>query len=87
MKGTMRLVVAMYLAGISSAFAGPVNINTADAETLQRELKGVGEARAAAIIQDRQANGPFESPEDIVRVDGIGEVLFEQNKDNIKIKD
>ena len=49
-----------------------VNINTADAGTLQT-LPGIGEKRAADIIADREANGPFRYPEDITRVKGIGE--------------
>ena len=52
-----------------------VNINTASAEELQT-LTGVGEATAAAIIQDREQNGPFASPEDLMRVSGIGEKKF-----------
>ena len=42
------------------------------------ELPGVGEATARAIIEDREANGPFSSPEDIMRVSGIGEKKFER---------
>lgn len=49
-----------------------VNINTADAETLQK-LPGIGEKRAADIVADREANGLYRYPEDITRVSGIGE--------------
>ena len=38
----------------------------------------MGEATARAIIEDREANGPFSSPEDIMRVSGIGEKKFER---------
>lgn len=62
------------------AWAGPVDINTADAATLARELKGVGPARAEAIVAWRDANGPFRSPEDIVLVQGIGERVLEDNR-------
>jgi competence protein ComEA len=65
------------------AWAGPVDLNTADAETLARELKGIGPARAEAIIAWREANGPFRAPEDIVLVQGIGERVLEDNRDNI----
>ena len=54
---------------------GPININTADVEELD-ELPGVGEATARAIVEEREANGPFSSPEDIMRVSGIGEKKF-----------
>jgi len=62
------------------AWAGPVDLNTADAATLARELKGIGPARAEAIIAWREANGPFKSPEDIVLVQGIGERVLEDNR-------
>lgn len=54
---------------------GPVNINTAGVEELD-ELPGVGETTARAIVEEREANGPFSSPEDIMRVSGIGEKKF-----------
>ncbi len=59
-----------------------VNINTATSEELQG-LSGVGEATAAAIIEDRQANGPFATPEDLMRVSGIGEKKFAKIKADI----
>ncbi len=52
-----------------------ININTATAEELD-ELPGVGPSTAAAIIQDREENGPFTSIEDIMRVSGIGEKKY-----------
>lgn len=54
---------------------GPVNINTAGVEELD-ELPGVGEATARAIVEDRERNGPFSAPEDLMRVSGIGEKKF-----------
>lgn len=54
---------------------GLVNINTAGAEELQT-LPGVGQATAEAIVRERERNGPFASPEDIMRVSGIGEKKF-----------
>lgn len=57
--------------------AGPVNINTAGVEELD-SLPGVGEATARAIVEDRERNGPFSSPEDLMRVSGIGEKKFER---------
>ena len=40
-------------------------------------LPGIGEKRAADIIADREANGPFRIPEDLTRVSGIGEGILE----------
>ncbi|MFU8821332.1 MAG: ComEA family DNA-binding protein [Gammaproteobacteria bacterium] len=62
------------------AWAGTVDINTADAATLAKELKGIGPSRAEAIVAWREANGPFESPEDITLVQGIGERVLEDNR-------
>jgi len=63
-----------------------VNINTGTAEELAGALKGVGPMTAAAIIEYRDANGPFASAKDIVMVNGIGEVTFEVNKDAIMVQ-
>lgn len=67
-------------------FAG-VNINTADANTLAKELAGVGIAKAHAIVKYRTEKGPFKAPEELMKVEGIGESTYERNKANIKIKD
>jgi len=65
--------------------AGPVNINTADAETLAAELSGVGPALAAAIVMDRQENGSYPNAEALMRVRGIGERVIEINRENILV--
>ncbi len=83
-----RFILGMVLAVASGmALAGPVNINTADAKTLAKELTGVGPEKADAIVKYRTEKGPFTAPEQIKKVNGIGDAIFEQNKVNIKIKD
>ena len=62
--------------------AGLININMADASELDA-LPGVGPATARAIVEDREANGPFTSPEDLMRVSGIGEKKYEKLKSQI----
>ena len=66
------------------AWAGPVNVNSADATTLARELDGIGPAKAEAIVEYRQKNGPFRSAEDLLKVQGIGERVLEQNRANLR---
>ena len=61
-----------------------ININTADEEELLK-FSGIGEKMAKRIIEYRNENGPFEKIEDIMNVDGIGEVFFENNKKNIAV--
>jgi competence protein ComEA len=51
---------------------GPVNVNSASADELE-ELPGIGPTLAAAIVEDRERNGPFTSVDDLNRVPGIGE--------------
>jgi competence protein ComEA len=77
------LIVSLLPAGV--AFAGPVNLNSADAATLAKELDGIGPAKAQAIVEFRQKNGPFKSAEDLLKVDGIGERVLEQNRGNIRL--
>jgi competence protein ComEA len=69
-----------------SALAGPVDVNTADAATLSAELQGIGMSKAVAIVEYREANGPFKSPDDLILVKGIGERTIELNRDNILVQ-
>ena len=68
-------------------FAGPVNVNKADAETIARELQGVGPSKARAIVEYRETNGPFESVNDLLKVQGIGPKVLEDNRKNILLED
>lgn len=67
------------------AWAGPVDINKADAGTIAKELEGVGLARAQAIVAYREKNGAFKSTNDLLKVKGIGPKVLEMNKSNIKL--
>ena len=49
-----------------------ININTADMDALQ-QLPGIGPSTAAAILEYRQTNGPFTSPEQLLHIQGIGQ--------------
>ncbi len=67
------------------AAAGPVNVNTADAETISAELKGIGLAKAQAIVDYRKKHGPFKSPDDLALVKGIGERTVAINRADIRV--
>lgn len=62
-----------------------VNINTADAEELMM-LPGIGEVRAAAIIEYRQKTGEFQKIEDIMNVKGIKTGIFSKINSLICVK-
>lgn len=61
-----------------------VNINTASVEQLM-QLDRVGAQYAERIVEYREKNGPFATPEDIMNVKGIGKKTWEANKDRIVV--
>lgn len=76
------VLLSLLLAG--PAFAQEkVNINTADAATLDRVLVNIGPAKAEAIVAHRKANGAFKSPEQLAAVKGIGLKTVEKNRERI----
>ena len=62
-----------------------VNLNSAQSSELQT-LPGIGPAKAEAIIEYRETNGPFKSIEDLKEISGIGDKTFEKLKDLISVK-
>lgn len=79
--------LALYALLATSAFAGGerVNINTADAPTLDRVLIGIGPSKADAIVVYRKANGAFRSADQLASVKGIGLATIEKNRDRIVV--
>jgi competence protein ComEA len=69
----------------SSVPAAQVNINTADAATIARELKGIGLKRAQTIIEYRQKHGPFRSADELALVKGIGAATIAKNRELIRL--
>lgn len=67
-----------------SASAGPVDINTADASTLAKELNGIGPARAQAIVAYRSEHGPFKSADDLRLVKNMPQKVIDSNRDLLK---
>jgi competence protein ComEA len=61
-----------------------ININKAD-ETELQNLPGIGPAKAAAIIEYRNTNGPFKAIEDLKNISGIGDKTFDKLKDLLAI--
>lgn len=67
-------------AGGGASADGMIDINRASAAELDG-LPGVGPSTAQKIVDDREANGPFAKPEDLMRVPGIGAKKFDALKD------
>lgn len=61
---------------------GTVNINTANVDELMT-LEEIGEKKALAIIEYREKNGRFRTPEEITNVSGIGEAILTKNINRI----
>jgi len=69
----------------TAATHDPVNINTADVKGLMA-LDGIGHKVAERIVEYRTAHGPFKKAEEIRKVNGVGEHLWEKNRDRIVVK-
>jgi competence protein ComEA len=82
MAAITAITVTLLVAWAMPVIAGEmdkVNINTSSLEELMT-LDGIGETYARRIIEFRENNGPFEAPEDILAVKGIGEKILAANK-------
>jgi competence protein ComEA len=91
MRGTITrsltgLLVALLLLAAQRAVAEdtPININTASAAELAT-LKGIGPAKAQAIVDHREKNGQFKTVEDLKLVRGIGDKMLEQLRSHVTV--
>lgn len=66
--------------------AGLLNLNTADAVTLQKKLNGIGKTKAEAIVAYREANGPFTSVDELLEIKGIGNALLDRNRAKLSVE-
>ncbi|MCE7031843.1 ComEA family DNA-binding protein [Lysobacter sp. GX 14042] len=87
-----RVRALLATAVLSLALAGPgfaaetVDINTADAETINRVLVNIGPSKAQAIVDYRDEHGPFKSADQLAQVKGVGLKTVEKNRDRIVLK-
>ncbi len=81
----MKKFILLLVMLLFSAFAlAAVNINTATKEELDA-LPEIGPVKAQAIVDYRAKNGPFKTPEDIMKVSGIKEGTFDKIKGLISV--
>lgn len=86
MKSIWIVLTFITLTFSAYTYAAPVNINTADAKALSKNIKGVGLKKAQAIIAYRKKNGKFKTVTDLTKVKGIGDKLLEKNKGSLLVK-
>src|SRR5215510_16560673 len=85
MRILSSILVSSGLILSAAAWAGPVDINTADAATLARELNGVGPARAQAIVAYRNEHGPFKSVDDLRLVKNMPQKVTDNNRELLRV--
>ena len=86
MKFILTLIAATMLATAVWA-AEPVNVNTASAEEISENLKGIGLSKARLIVAYREANGTFVHADELVNVKGIGIKTVDKNRGMILLQD
>ncbi len=79
------LMLSLALIGGAWAAEEKVNINTADAATLDRVLLNVGASKAEAIVAYRKEHGAFKTADQLAQVKGIGLKTVEKNRDRIVV--
>jgi competence ComEA-like helix-hairpin-helix protein len=70
---------------VSAPAADKVNINTADVKALMT-LQGVGRSLAEKIVQYRDVHGPFKKATDLRKVEGVGDGVWEKNRERVVVK-
>ena len=80
------VLIVMSMAGpLIADDSGKININTASVDELS-QLKRIGLKYAERIVEYREKNGPFQRPEEIMLVKGIGTKTWELNKEQIIVE-
>jgi competence protein ComEA len=82
-KGTL---ISLALCVAPAFGADAVNVNTADAQTIAQRLDGIGPAKAQAIVDYRQSNGPFKTVDDLEKVKGIGKSTLEKIRERVSVE-
>lgn len=82
----MKRFIALLVAGLASiqfAYAA-VNLNTASQTELET-VKGIGPAKAKAIVEHRNKNGPFKSVDDLKEIKGFGDKMLSKMRPELTV--
>lgn len=84
----MKKILLVWFAAFLMVFAGlafaAVDLNSAAAKDLEA-VKGIGPAKAKAIIDYREKNGPFKSVDDLKGVKGFGAKTIEKLRPELSV--
>ena len=82
-----KIIIGLSMLLVSAiAMAASLNINKATAEEIAQAMNGVGLVKAEAIVKDREQNGAFKTIDEVIRVQGIGIVTIDKNRDKISVE-
>lgn len=85
MRYLYHSILTLFLLFSTGAFAGPVDINQADAGVLADAIVGIGAKKAALIVEYRDQHGPFASVDELAQVKGIGASTIDRNRANLMV--
>lgn len=84
---TFRNVLLGFILLLSFAtYAENIDINTADVKALAKNIKGIGDKKAQAIVDYRTEHGNFTAVEELTKVKGIGKKIVDKNKASLFVK-
>lgn len=79
-----KVLFSIVLSVISFAVMA-IDVNSASATEMAKELKGIGPAKAEAIVSYREQNGKFKELKDLLKIKGIGAATLDKNRDKIEL--
>lgn len=84
-RGTSEVIPSVSVGTVGANPSGKLNINTATVEEFT-SLPNIGPSRAAAIVDYREREGPFDSVDDLMNVGGIGEKITDSIRDLVEVR-
>ena len=85
LRNTLCALALCFAMALPALAATPVNVNTADAQTIATSLDGIGMSKAQAIVAYREAHGRFKTIDELSNVKGVGLKTLSRNRDAIRL--